>query len=170
MIREDSCYPWFLNPSVRNPCLQVNGPVGDKELAFRFPQGIGVLDVKKGVYYIWGYGAWAMTLTTDQYNEMRKRELLRAQGRVIEWTQHPSATGGRVRRPSRGARAEAGDDRPVDADLRRSGIRRGPISPPRAARLRQRRRHKLARISLSSPGRTQIVMNGQMPDGPGLQE
>jgi hypothetical protein len=47
--------------------VQVNGPITDKDLAFRFPRGIGVGDMKKqGVFYIWGDGAPAMTFTTDQ--------------------------------------------------------------------------------------------------------
>ncbi len=38
----------------------------------------------KDIRYIWGDGAPEMTLTTDEYNEMRKQELLKARGRVIE--------------------------------------------------------------------------------------
>jgi hypothetical protein len=75
--------PQYLGETIVHD-VQVNGPVTEKELAFRFPQGIGVGDVEKNVFYIWGDGAPAMTLTTDQYNERRKQEMLRARGQVIE--------------------------------------------------------------------------------------
>ncbi len=64
--------------------VQVNGPVTDEELAFRFPRGIGLLDVEKKVFYIWGDGAPERTLTADEYNELRKQEMLRLKGQVIE--------------------------------------------------------------------------------------
>ena len=64
--------------------VQANGPIPEKELAFRFPRGIGVGDVAKGVFYIWGDRAPAMTLTTDQYNAWRQKEMRRARGEVTE--------------------------------------------------------------------------------------
>jgi RNA polymerase sigma factor (sigma-70 family) len=62
--------------------VQVNGPITDKELAFRFPRGIGVGDVTKDVFYVWGDGAPEMTLTTQQYNDWRSEEMLKAQAQV----------------------------------------------------------------------------------------
>ncbi len=62
--------------------VQVNGPIADKELSFRFPRGIGVGDVTKDAYYIWGDGAPEMTLTTKQYNDWRSDEMLNAQRRL----------------------------------------------------------------------------------------
>jgi RNA polymerase sigma factor (sigma-70 family) len=82
--RSDSAVdPFYLGETLIQD-VQVNGPVTDKELALRFPQGIGVADVKKGVYYIWGDGTPAETLTTDEYNDRRKQDMLRARGQVIE--------------------------------------------------------------------------------------
>ena len=54
--------------------VEANGPITEKDLAFRFPKGIGVLDMEKKVIYIWGDGAPASTLTIDQYDEMRRQQ------------------------------------------------------------------------------------------------
>jgi hypothetical protein len=62
--------------------VQLNGPITDKDLAFRFPRGIGVGDVTKDVYYVWGDGAPEMTLTTQQYNDWSREEMLKAQAQV----------------------------------------------------------------------------------------
>ena len=63
--------------------VQVNGPVTAAEPAFRFPHEIGVANIKKNVidvFYIWGDAAPAMTLTVDQYNELRRHAMLQARG------------------------------------------------------------------------------------------
>ncbi len=60
--------------------VQVNGAVTEKELAFRYPRGIGVADVEKNVFYIWGDGAPAETLTTKEYNDRRDAQMLNARG------------------------------------------------------------------------------------------
>jgi RNA polymerase sigma factor (sigma-70 family) len=83
-VRSDSeVNPFYLGETVIQD-VQVNVPVTEQELAFHFPQGIGVADVKKGVFYIWGDGAPAETLTTEQYNERKKLEILQARGQVAE--------------------------------------------------------------------------------------
>ena len=76
--------PQYLGDNVIHDVQVGCGPVTEKELAFRFPQGIGVGDVAKGVHYIWGDGAPMMTLTTDQYNAWRQKEVRRARGEVTE--------------------------------------------------------------------------------------
>jgi RNA polymerase sigma factor (sigma-70 family) len=58
--------------------VQVNGPIAEKDLAFRYPKGIGVADVAKNVFYIWGDGAPAETLTAKEYNDRRQAEMLNA--------------------------------------------------------------------------------------------
>ncbi len=58
--------------------VQLNGPITDKDLALRFPRGIGVGDVAKDVFYIWGDGAPLETLTTKEYNDRRSLEMLNA--------------------------------------------------------------------------------------------
>ncbi len=74
---------FVLETRIRN--VQVNGPVTDKDLALRFPRGIGVGDVAKGVFYIWGDGAPLETLTTKEYNERRDLEMLNArQGQLFK--------------------------------------------------------------------------------------
>ncbi len=75
--------PQFLSEIIIHD-VQVNRPITDKELAFRFPRGIGVGDVNKDVYYIWGENAPAMTFTAEQYNEWRRLEMQRARGQVID--------------------------------------------------------------------------------------
>jgi hypothetical protein len=65
--------------------VQVNGPVTDKDLALRFPRGIGVGDVAKAVFYIWGDGTPLETLTTKEYNDRRSLEMLNArQGQLFK--------------------------------------------------------------------------------------
>jgi hypothetical protein len=82
--RSDSAVnPFYLGETLIQD-VQVNGPITDKELALRFPRGIGVADVTKGVFHIRGDGAPAETLTTDEYNDRRKQEMLRARGQVID--------------------------------------------------------------------------------------
>jgi RNA polymerase sigma factor (sigma-70 family) len=50
--------------------VAINGPVNDANLAFRFPEGIGVADTGKNVQYVWGKGAPARTFkTVDELNE-----------------------------------------------------------------------------------------------------
>jgi RNA polymerase sigma factor (sigma-70 family) len=75
--------PQYLGENVIHD-VEANGPIPEKALAFRFPRGIGVGDVGKDVYYIWGDRAPAMTLTTDQYNAWREHEMRKARGEVTE--------------------------------------------------------------------------------------
>jgi len=64
--------------------VEINGPIADKELSFRFLKGIGVGDVAKKVHYIWGGGAPAQTFSTEEYNEWRQREMKKARGIATE--------------------------------------------------------------------------------------
>ena len=64
--------------------VEINRPIADKELSFRFLKGISVGDVAKKVHYIWGDGAPAQTFTTEEFNEWRQREMKKARGIVTE--------------------------------------------------------------------------------------
>ena len=64
--------------------VQVNGPVTDEELAFRFPRGIGLRRRGEESLLHLGRRGPERTLTADEYNELRKQEMLRLKGQVIE--------------------------------------------------------------------------------------
>jgi RNA polymerase sigma factor (sigma-70 family) len=56
--------------------VAVNTPVGDRDIALRFPEGIGVGDMGKKVWYVWGKDAPARTFKTAQeYNEWTRSQL-----------------------------------------------------------------------------------------------
>jgi|GEM_PF-5877965 len=57
---------------------QVNSPISEVELSFRFPEGIEVADVQKNVYYLWGKGSPSRTLTTEELNRRREEEYAKA--------------------------------------------------------------------------------------------
>ena len=61
----------------------VNGFITEKELSFRFPRGIGVGDVTKDVFHVWGDGKPEMTFTTKQYNDWRLEEMQRARAEQV---------------------------------------------------------------------------------------
>jgi RNA polymerase sigma factor (sigma-70 family) len=75
--------PSFLGENVIHDVV-INGPITDQELDLRFPQGLAVGVMNTDTFYIWGDGAPARRLTTDEYNEERKREMQRVRGRVID--------------------------------------------------------------------------------------
>jgi RNA polymerase sigma factor (sigma-70 family) len=56
--------------------VSVNASVADQEFAFRFPAGIGVSDLGRNVWYVWGDGVPARTFkSVDEYNEWLRSQL-----------------------------------------------------------------------------------------------
>ena len=64
--------------------VEINGPIADKELSFRYLKGMSVGDVAKKVHYIWGDGCPRQTFTTEEFNEWRQREMKKARGIATE--------------------------------------------------------------------------------------